>query len=68
MCKCWAQYLLIAVIFMFSLMSLLTGCGIKGPVYLPNEKQKQADNKQRKTPESISNNTINTATQTPRVD
>jgi predicted small lipoprotein YifL len=66
MCKCWAQYLLIAVIFMFSLISLLTGCGIKGPVYLPDEKQ--ADNKQSKAPESISTNMINTATQTPRVD
>lgn len=42
MCKCWSQWLLIAVIFAFSLMTLfsLSGCGIKGPLYMP-EKQKQ---------------------------
>jgi len=43
MCKCWTQWLLIAVIFMFFLMTLLAGCGIKGPIYLPDEKQKKAD-------------------------
>jgi predicted small lipoprotein YifL len=42
MCKCWTQWLLIAVIFIFSLMTLLAGCGIKGPIYLPDEKQKKA--------------------------
>jgi predicted small lipoprotein YifL len=41
MCKCWTQWLLIAVIFMFSLMTLLAGCGIKGPIYLPDEQQKK---------------------------
>ncbi len=48
MCKCWSQWLLIAVIFVFSLMTLLTstGCGIKGPLYLPDdEKAKQAEMK-----------------------
>lgn len=38
MCKCWMQWLPIAVIFMFFVLTLLlTACGIKGPIYLPNE-------------------------------
>ena len=43
MCKCWSQWLLIAVILAFSIMTLLSlsACGIKGPLYLPTEKQKQ---------------------------
>ena len=43
MCKCWSQWLLIAVIFAFSLMTLfsLSGCGIKGPLYLPNNEKQQ---------------------------
>ena len=49
MCKCWSQWLLIAVIFAFSLMTLLTGCGIKGPLYLPEEgKQEQKQKKSAK--------------------
>ena len=49
MCKCWSQWLLIAVIFAFSLMTLLTGCGIKGPLYLPEEgKQEQKQKKPAK--------------------
>lgn len=49
MCKCWSQWLLIAVIFAFSLMTLLSGCGIKGPLYLPEEdKIEQKQKKQVK--------------------
>lgn len=56
MCKCWSQWLLIAVIFAFSIMTLfsLSGCGIKGPLYLPNKEDAQAkpakkETKQEKT-------------------
>jgi len=54
MCKCWTQWLLIAVIFMFFLMTLLTGCGIKGPIYLPNALSEQ----QQKKAAAKKNNTL----------
>ena len=45
MCKCWSQWLLIAVIFAFSLMTLLAGCGIKGPLYLPEDNKTEQQKK-----------------------
>lgn len=33
---CWAQYLLWAVIGVLAVLSMLTGCGQKGALYLPD--------------------------------
>lgn len=38
---CWAQYLFWAVIAVLGIVSMLSGCGAKGDLYLPPE-QKQA--------------------------
>jgi predicted small lipoprotein YifL len=37
---CWAQYAFWAVIIALGVMSMLSGCGAKGDLYLPPE-QKQ---------------------------
>lgn len=36
---CWAQYSLWAVIIVLGTLSILAGCGAKGDLYLPPEKQ-----------------------------
>ncbi|MEJ2142851.1 MAG: lipoprotein [Gammaproteobacteria bacterium] len=39
---CASQWLLIAVVVLLGLSSMLSGCGKKGPLYLPDEPAKQA--------------------------
>ncbi len=36
---CWAQYLLWAVIAVLGAGAALSGCGSKGPLYLPEEER-----------------------------
>ncbi|MFA5626530.1 MAG: lipoprotein [Thiohalomonadaceae bacterium] len=38
---CWGQYALWAVIITLALLSLLSGCGASGDLYLPSEETKQ---------------------------
>ncbi len=49
--RCWAQYLLWAVIAIFGSGSLLTACGQKGDLYLPDEtarsKQQERENEEK---------------------
>jgi len=49
---------------MFSLMTLLAGCGIKGPIYLPDEKQKKAALEKKKAQSQAATPTV-TFTATP---
>ena len=39
---CWAQYTLWAVIALLGVVSMLSGCGSKGDLYLPAPEQEQA--------------------------
>jgi len=34
---CWSRYLFIAVVICLGTASMLTACGQKGPLYLPEE-------------------------------
>jgi predicted small lipoprotein YifL len=52
---CWAQYAFWAVIVSLGVMSMLTGCGAKGDLYLPPE-QNQAAPAQPVTPNTTDNN------------
>lgn len=48
MCKCWLNYVFFFVIAIFSVGSMLSACGVKGPLYLPQEeaaKQAAAEEK-----------------------
>ena len=45
--RCWAQYLLWAVIAILGAGSLLSACGQKGPLYLP-DKAEQSDEQKKK--------------------
>ncbi len=47
MMRCWAQYLLWAVIAILGTGSLLSACGQKGPLYLP-DKTEQSKNEKKK--------------------
>lgn len=40
---CASQWLLIAVVILLGVSSMLSGCGKKGPLYLPDEPARQAD-------------------------
>ena len=40
---CASQWLLIAVVILLGLSSMLSGCGKKGSLYLPEEPARQAD-------------------------
>ena len=40
---CASQWLFIAVVVLLGLGSMLSGCGKKGPLYLPDEPARQAD-------------------------
>lgn len=42
---CWAQYTLWAIIAVLGIGSMLAGCGAKGDLYLPKEKQEQTQAK-----------------------
>ncbi len=42
---CWAQYLLWAVIAALGIMSMLSGCGAKGDLYLPQDEPTTAQQK-----------------------
>ena len=34
---CWARYLLLAVVVVLGTLSMMSACGRKGPLYLPEE-------------------------------
>ncbi|MDQ7017161.1 MAG: lipoprotein [Gammaproteobacteria bacterium] len=34
---CWSRWLFFAVVAGLALLSMLSGCGLKGPLYLPTE-------------------------------
>ncbi len=55
MCKCWAQWLLIAIIFVFSIMTLFTvsGCGVKGSLYLPDDDKAKHEKPQKQSEDKI---------------
>ncbi|MCB1755964.1 MAG: lipoprotein [Gammaproteobacteria bacterium] len=40
---CWAQWVFIAVIAVLGLAQMLSACGNKGPLYLPEETAQTAD-------------------------
>lgn len=40
--RCWAGYAFFAMILILSLSSMLSACGVKGPLYLPTEEQKSS--------------------------
>ncbi len=48
--RCWAQYLLWAVIAIFGAGGLLSACGQKDDLYMPDEKE-QSTQKDRKNEE-----------------
>ncbi len=39
---CWSRWLFFAVVAGLALLSMLSGCGLKGPLYLPTETTTQA--------------------------
>ncbi len=39
---CWAQYVLWAVIALLGVSAMLSGCGAKGPLYLPGDEQQES--------------------------
>ncbi|WP_459863165.1 LPS translocon maturation chaperone LptM [Endothiovibrio diazotrophicus] len=39
--RCWAQYALWAVIAILGVGSMLSGCGQKGPLFLPTDTEQQ---------------------------
>lgn len=41
MCFCRGQYLLWGVIAILAVMSMLSGCGAKGDLYLPEQSEQQ---------------------------
>lgn len=51
---CWAQYALWAVIIALGVMSMLTGCGAKGDLYLPPEQEQTAP--AQPAPQNTTNN------------
>lgn len=38
---CWSQAIMILVVVVLGTASMLSGCGKKGPLYIPNETAKQ---------------------------
>lgn len=40
---CWAQYALWAVIAVLGVGSLLAGCGAKGDLYLPHDRNQEQE-------------------------
>jgi len=38
---CWPQATMILVVVILGISSMLSGCGKKGPLYMPNEMAKQ---------------------------
>ncbi len=45
--RCWAQYLLWAVIAILGTGSLLSACGQKGPLYLPDKTEQSKEKKKQ---------------------
>ncbi len=45
---CWAQALFILVIIILGTSSILTACGQKGPLYLPDEQHQPEKQKKQK--------------------
>lgn len=43
--RCWSRYLLWSVIVLLGASILLSACGQKGDLYLPETKQPQGENK-----------------------
>ncbi len=44
---CWANYLLWAVIAVLGFGAMVSGCGAKGPLYLPEEPTPQEQQKRQ---------------------
>jgi predicted small lipoprotein YifL len=42
---CWAQYTLWAVIAVLGVVSMLSGCGAKGDLFMPPSEQQQTEEK-----------------------
>ncbi|MEN8169893.1 MAG: lipoprotein [Pseudomonadota bacterium] len=42
---CWAQYTLWAVIAVLGVVSMLSGCGAKGDLFMPPPEQQQTEEK-----------------------
>lgn len=38
---CWSQILFLLLVIVLGISSMLSGCGKKGPLYLPDEKPQQ---------------------------
>ena len=38
---CWSQILFLLLVIVLGISSMLSGCGKKGPLYLPDEKPRQ---------------------------
>ncbi len=45
--RCWAQYLLWAAIAILGTGSLLSACGQKGPLYLPDKAEQSKEKKKK---------------------
>ena len=41
--RCWAQYVLWAVIAILGTLSMLSGCGAKGDLYLPPDQEQSQE-------------------------
>jgi predicted small lipoprotein YifL len=61
MCKCWLNYVFLFVIAVFSVGSMLSACGVKGPLYLPQEEAaKQAAAEEKAAMEKKAEETVTT--------
>ena len=49
---CWAQYAMWAVIMVLGIASMLSGCGAKGPLYMPKETVEAAKQQAKVPPAS----------------
>ncbi len=46
---CWSQWVFVAVVGTLSLGQIVTACGNKRPLYLPDEKEKSSIEKDKKS-------------------
>lgn len=45
--RCWANLLLLAVIAVLGVGTMLSGCGQKGPLYLPDDRSQTEESAER---------------------
>ena len=50
---CWARYLLLAVVVVLGTLSMMSACGRKGPLYLPEESLRKPASAEADIPTSI---------------